>query len=1126
MRLRTQLVLAGVAFFAGIPLPAATFPPSFHESTVFSGLTLPTVVKFAPDGRVFVAEKSGLVKVYSSLTASVPTVLADLRPRVQDYWDRGLLGLELDPEFPTRPYVYVLYTFDKNPAVPGAPVPTWGDTCPTPPGPTGSGCPVLGRVSRLDASAAWPVQATEQVLVEGFGQQFPSHSVGGLAFGPDGALYVTAGEGASFTNLDYGQHGGAGGSGPGQAVPVNPLGDPPGGIGVAPDAASAEGGALRSQSLRRPPGQPVTLNGALLRIDPDTGAALPDNPLAAHPDANARRIVAYGLRNPFRFALRPGTAEVYVGDVGWNDSEEIDRLDLADLAVPNFGWPCYEGPRAQAAFQAAGIGMCSALYADGSARMPFFSWDHSSRVVAGETCPTGTSSVSGLAFYASGSYPAKFEGALFFTDWARHCIWAMLPDASGVPDPTQVVTFASGLSGGSVNLERGPGGDIFYVDYDGGRIQRIVYAPGNQPPVARVTASPPSGPSPFRVRFDASGSTDPEGDALSYAWDLDDDGAFDDSTAVAPTWTFTTSGPHTVRVAVSDPAAATATASITVYADNQPPVATITSPVSSLAWAVGDVVTFSGNASDPEEGALPGSLRWTLLMHHCPDVCHVHTIQSWTGVSGGSFAAPDHEYPSFLELVLVATDSGGLSAAVSVVLNPATVVLTLTTDPPGLVLAANDEVRPTPFSVTAIVGSSVSVSAPSPQTAASGPVGFRGWSDGGASSHVVVAPAEPLTLRADYRPFADLTVVQSVAPARAAQYGRFVATATVTNVGPHAATGVRLLVTLPAGVTLVGSSPPGACAPSGASLSCALPDVPVAGAASLALTLRPARAGSIAWTLAAIGEQAESSPANNVSTATLPVRPVGDVNDDGQTDILWQNTTTAVVGAWLMNGATFASASALVPDRGPDTNWRLAGLGDFDGDGKPDLVWHNRASLVVEAWLMNGMTRLSVLPLPAASDPSWEIAGVGDFNKDGWPDVVWRQPASGTSFVLYMQGAAATGYALLPTVPPAWQPAGIADLNGDGALDLLWRRSSDGLNAVVLLDGSLYLSSAVLPSIPDPAWLLAGVGDWNGDGKADVVFRHPPSGTDVVVFLDGTSVTGGVLLPAVADPAWTIIAPR
>ena len=131
------LTLAATGMFsltAGQAAEAGTVPPNFQETTIFSGLTQPTVVKFAPDGRVFVAEKSGLIKVFASLTATTPMIFADLRPQVHDYWDRGLLGMELDPAFPTRPYVYVLYALDKNPASPGSPVPTWMDDCPTPPG--------------------------------------------------------------------------------------------------------------------------------------------------------------------------------------------------------------------------------------------------------------------------------------------------------------------------------------------------------------------------------------------------------------------------------------------------------------------------------------------------------------------------------------------------------------------------------------------------------------------------------------------------------------------------------------------------------------------------------------------------------------------------------------------------------------------------------------------------------------------------------------------------------------------------------------------------------------------------------------------------------------------------------
>ena len=84
---------------------AAVVPSGFQESVVFSGLTNPTAVRFASDGRVFVAEKRGIVKEFDSLTSTVPTVVADLRSYVDDYWDRGLLGLALDPNFPTTPYV-------------------------------------------------------------------------------------------------------------------------------------------------------------------------------------------------------------------------------------------------------------------------------------------------------------------------------------------------------------------------------------------------------------------------------------------------------------------------------------------------------------------------------------------------------------------------------------------------------------------------------------------------------------------------------------------------------------------------------------------------------------------------------------------------------------------------------------------------------------------------------------------------------------------------------------------------------------------------------------------------------------------------------------------------------------
>jgi glucose/arabinose dehydrogenase len=727
---------AAVALGTGpSPAPASTLPPSFQESVAFSGLTHPTVVRFASDGRVFVAEKSGLVKVFDSLSDPTPTVYADLRTQTQDYWDRGLLGLVLDPNFPATPYVYVLYTFD---AAIGGAAPRWGDACPTPPGPTADGCVVSGRLSRLDASG------NEQVLIEDWCQQYPSHSIGDLAFGPDGALYVSGGDGASFNFTDYGQDGN----------PLNPCGDPPVPVGGAQTPPTAEGGALRSQSVRRPPGEAVSLDGAILRVDPATGLAPFDNPLSGNPNPNAKRIIAYGLRNPFRIGFRPGTNELWVGDVGWDTWEEIERIpNVRDGTVENFGWPCFEGTGRQPGYDGANVNVCESLYSGGGAVSPFYTYQHSAKVVAGETCPTGSSSVSGMAFYGAGNYPSTYSGALFFADHSRNCIWAMRIGAGGNPDPATLQTFAAAAAG-PVDVETGPGGDLFYVGYDDGTIRRISYLGSNRLPNAVATANPTSGTAPLTVQFDGSGSSDPDaGDTIAFAWDLDGDGLYDDSTVAKPSWTYTQPGTYTAKLQVTDNHGASAVSTpMTISASNTPPTPTIITPTSTVTWRVGNVISFSGTASDAQDGTLPASaLTWTLLLQHCPSNCHTHTIQSWVGTGTGSFAAPDHDYPSYLELQLTATDSTGASTTTSVRLDPQTVVLSFASSPSGLQLVVGPASGTTPFTRTVIIGSTNSLSATTPQSIGGTSYEFVSWSDGGAQTHTISAPATATSYTATYK---------------------------------------------------------------------------------------------------------------------------------------------------------------------------------------------------------------------------------------------------------------------------------------------------------------------------------------------------------------------------------------
>jgi hypothetical protein len=139
-------------------------------------------------------------------------------------------------------------------------------------------------------------------------------------------------------------------------------------------------------------------------------------------------------------------------------------------------------------------------------------------------------------------------------------------------------------------------------------------------------------------------------------------------------------------------------------------------------------------------------------MHHCETVnnCHVHELQQWTGIASGSFVAPDHEYPSHLELMLSATDDTGLTHTASRQLDPRTVDLTFTSEPSGLQVSVGAATLTTPFTRTVIQGSTNTVSAPSPQTSAGTVYAFGSWSDGGQSTHVISAPTAATTYNATF----------------------------------------------------------------------------------------------------------------------------------------------------------------------------------------------------------------------------------------------------------------------------------------------------------------------------------------------------------------------------------------
>src|SRR5262249_17876150 len=646
---------------------AETLPPGFQETAVITGRQFPTAIRFAPNGMVFVAEKRGELWVYSGVSDPGPRLVIDLRASTYNFWDRGMLGLAIDPQYPVRPYVYVLYAHDTwlpgdprfgDPTQPrwgtGLPNPSDADPCPSPPGATQDGCVVYGRLSRITIDQQTLI-GTEQVLLQGnWCQQYPSHSVGDLLFGDDGYLYVSGGEGASCTTPDWGQFG-------------NPCGDP-----MNSGGNTAEGGSLRAQDILTP-GDPTAFGGSILRLDVSSlpVKAPPDNPLVGVGAADDDFIIATGLRNPFRITHRPGTSEIWVGDVGEDLWEEINRIQSPTAPVEDFGWPCYEGGNGVNLVHSghAQQTLCQRIYGSLGPPIPsyvsiqpsYFAYQHSNVVVAGDGCPTGSSAIAGLAFKNADDFGSHYRNALFFEDATRACIWAMIAGTNGLPDPSRIEPFLSSapVTGEIVDLQMGPDGALYYVAHVDGKVFRISYFAGNQPPSAVVSATPTNGTAPLTGQLDASASSDPEdGKNVSFSWDLDDDGVFGDATTPTVSHTFTQPGVDTVWVRVTDSHGASSLASVTITAGNTPPVPVITAPMPGFHWSTGEIIDFAGQATDPQDGPLPPSqLTWQIILHHCHAVgdCHTHFITSVTG-SSGSVDGPEHEYPSYLELQLTATD--------------------------------------------------------------------------------------------------------------------------------------------------------------------------------------------------------------------------------------------------------------------------------------------------------------------------------------------------------------------------------------------------------------------------------------------------------------------------------------
>jgi glucose/arabinose dehydrogenase len=429
--------------------PATALPSGFYEEQIVGGLRLPTSFAVAPDGRIFITEKKGLVRVAVD-GELLPDPFIDLTSEVNDSADRGLMSVAVHPKWPAQPYIYLAYTFEPDEAKAysrtGARVARVlrleADSANLNVHKPGSGFVLVGSNSTFEHIGNPDQGDTEpfSCFESGTGREGASgpfirdciategtaHTVDFLKFGRDGSLFVSVGDGI-----------------------VNGWGN------------------WRAQD-------PDSLNGKILRVDPMTGNGYSSNPFAEDDlTANRAKVYALGMRNPFRFAFVPATGELMVGDVGNSDYEEINRGGPAS----NFGWPCFEGREQRTDFT-----ICDPLHSgDAAVTHAIHLYPHEA------TPPRG--SVIGGDFYTGRLYPAEYRGVYFYSDFNGGVIWAMTLRRDGGASIKEFATSAPG----PIQLTMGPDGNLWMLYIATGEVVRLAYsgsAAGAAGPSRAATATP------------------------------------------------------------------------------------------------------------------------------------------------------------------------------------------------------------------------------------------------------------------------------------------------------------------------------------------------------------------------------------------------------------------------------------------------------------------------------------------------------------------------------------------------------------------------------------------------------------------------------------------------------------
>jgi cytochrome c len=637
-----QHLLGGIQWAAGAR-PGdcnATIDARFQKVTLVSNPANPMELDVAPDGRVFFAERDGAIKIWKPSTNSVVTAgQLSVFNGIED----GLMGIALDPSFATNGYIYLYY----SPA----------------------GTVAKQHLSRFTVSGDTVTMSSERILLQIPTQRVECcHSGGSLGFDSAGNLYLATGDN------------------------TNPFASD----GYAPIDERAGREAWDSQ---RSAGNTNDLRGKILRIKPqaDGTYTIPSGNLFT--SGGRPEIYTMGSRNPYRLSVDSETSWLYWGEVG--PDSDVDNPargprghdEFNQARQPgNYGWPyCIANNKAYIDYNfttstSGSAFNCAAPVNNspnntGSTTLPaarpamiWYTYGATPEfpemgTTGGRTAMAGPVYHYNAGLQSTRKFPAYYDDTLFLYEWSRNWIREVKLDGSGnllkINPFLSTFTFVRPM-----DMTFGPDGALYVIEWGTGfgggnpdaKIVRIDYVTGNQSPSARASGNPTSGSVPLTVQFSSAGTSDPEGDPISYAWDFTSNGSTD-STAANPSFTYSAAGNYTAKLTVTDSKGASGVANVSITVGNAQPVVSISAPPEGSFVGLGQQYNFTASVTDAEDGSTASGSIPCSRVNALPALGHddhQHDGLPRTGCSGTVTIPTDHTDIENIVFVLTVsyTDNG------------------------------------------------------------------------------------------------------------------------------------------------------------------------------------------------------------------------------------------------------------------------------------------------------------------------------------------------------------------------------------------------------------------------------------------------------------------------------------